>query len=80
MKLNFKEKNIEFWCSICDAYLVNIDKPESGRFYTTSGHKLDWKNGEVLIEEEETVIFAICNDCRLVSNTSNVERGRFSSW
>lgn len=63
MKLRFKDEKVEFWCSVCDHNLVDIDNPQSGNFYEVCGHKLKWDRGWVEIHDVESVMYAVCHDC-----------------
>ena len=59
-------KNIEFWCSDCDANKVHSDKPETGKFFCQFGHVWVPKKGEVqgyVADEYTQVIFALCPLC-----------------
>lgn len=51
-----------FWCSHCDATMVDSQHPETGNFYLAFGHRYD-DNTKEYDGEYLGVMFAICREC-----------------
>ena len=55
-------KGEKFWCNVCDGFLVDSEKKETGQFFQVFGHIRNVRQSEE-IGKFEQLIFAICYDC-----------------
>ena len=63
---------MEFWCHVCDAVIVDSEKPETGTFYQATGHRVNFAKEEVT-SHYETLVFAVCPDCKLKDAVLNAK-------
>ena len=52
----------EFWCEHCDGYVVDSQKPESGKFFTVGGHSYSSKTKDY-DDMYGHIMFALCSHC-----------------
>jgi len=58
----FPKEHTEFWCSSCDAHLVDSTNEKTGHFYVQFGHLF---NQDTLKYDGDyrAVMFALCSHC-----------------
>lgn len=56
-----------FWCSECDANLVDSEKPETGKFFVHFGHAFNSETKE-FDGDYVGVMSAICHKCLPVTS------------
>lgn len=61
-----------FWCSQCDAAMVDSTKPETGTFHVQFGHQFDRETSEY-DGEYVGVMFAFCKPCMTAFKKSLTE-------
>jgi len=71
---------MKLWCHVCDAKVIDSEKPESGKFYQVTGHIVDFRKKEVT-DEYTTVAFAVCPSCKcknVIHEADYISKMKFS--